>query len=585
MPDPARRNRAVLLTGGASPDPLALRPGEIVLDAGAAEVLPAGVRRIGAREILPWRESEDLTRACLEFAVSWHAGLPAHPGTGLTAGRLIESDLVIELAQALKHLVLLRRLAEKEEVDEIAADLDAPAIARIAPVLASDPRPIRLVHALGLGGKLRRFAVRMKSALPARSARPAAAGRPPRRLETNRRARVWALALYRNRPLIERLVADPGLEVRIFERSAENRYLPEGEAPRGEEAGGAWLGSETAAGAIRRAASASFGALAGAEEVALRVISEMAARLAPEAARAAAQWERLLAEDPPAAIVSGITWAGDLRSLALAAGRAGTPVVLCQDGALAELGAGGVPAGSGALAWGPLGRRWFARRGFDGASIRETGDPYMDLLLDRVRAANVREARARLGIPEGARILLAGIQNSAPHLLFTDPGDPMRAARLLARAVAAAEGWVLLLKPHPRLPLVDGSRRLQALRALAASAPHARCADPSEPIADLMAAADAFISEGDTLSLEMLRAGRSSAVLIHDGWPELYPEFTRDGAMPVVHSADEIAAWLRGGAPRGDPGAAKALVDSHLREEAAPAAALREIAGLTSPPP
>jgi hypothetical protein len=562
--------RVLLLTGGRMPDPAAAGPHDLVLDAGGAVDPGPGITVIEARALVSAAELEDLQRRCLEVALGWHAALPSDGDDLLPPGRVIESALALELGQALKHLFLLRRLAQREGALRVVADLAHPAVARLAPVLRQGAPRIRLESPGGLHAALR-GAARTLGALSRAGSGPAAP-QPPMPPAPGRGRRVWGLIQYRNRPLIEALAREGRFSVRMLEPSAENRYLPPGARVAGPagRAQSALRRIQATWDGIAAAIALTFADAPDAVEVARLVVEDLLRRLLPGADAEARAWSRLLHEDPPAAIVSGIPWSGDLRTLALVAARAGVPLLACQDGALAETGVGGVPVGAGALVWGPRGRRWFAARGFPDSALFETGDRWLDDLVDEVGRGDPHETRQRLAVPPGHRVLLVSVQNSAPHRLATDPADPVRSVRVLLQAAARTPGWTFVLKPHPRLALVDGERRLRRLRAMAAEVPAARLVDAREPIAGLMALADAHAGEGDTLALEMLACGRPAVVVAAPDLPEPYPEFTASGAMARVSTPEALGSVLgRGLAVPGE--AARRLLAEHVRR-AVPAA-------------
>jgi hypothetical protein len=567
----AGRPRVLLLTGGRLPRPESAVAGDIVLDAGWHGPLPSGVRRVPARDLLPAVEAERLLAACRELATTWHSGLVAKAPLRLAPGRVVETAALLELVQALKHLVLLRRLAELTGPCAIAADAGHPALGRIAPLLASDPVPVLLVPQGGTRNRLSR-GVRAALGTWRSSRRSATPGTRPGahagRHGPAGSVRVWGLANYRNRPLLQALERDPRFSVQIFERTAENRYLQE-QLPR---EGMARIGDEVlpARPTIRALVEVGAGALLrgipGAGVLAADIIEAAMRRRIPSAEVEALCWARSLDADPPDLVVCGIPWDGDLKVLALVAAESGIPVVACQDGALAEAGAGGIPVGSAALAWGPRGRAWFAARGFPGNRVFEVGDPYLEALVRDVGTLDASELRKRLRVPAEAKVLLVGVQNSAPHLPATDPGDPMRLAAFAVEAAARASRWVVVLKAHPRLPLVDGSRRLRLVRDMAAAVPNARFAEPGEPVAGLMALADAHAGEGDTLGLEMLACGKPAFLLAQEGLPLPYPEFASTGAMPVLRTPGALASVLDGPTPVAVPSTSRALLAQHVCE-------------------
>ncbi len=578
-------SRAFLLSGGRVPDPRSVRAGDLVLDAGNTATLPSGVRVVSARDLLPFAEAEAIQIACLRFVARWHSGSEDLRPLPCSPGRVVESLALIDLGQALKHLVLLRRFACREGVRAIVADLDLPWLRAVAPVLADDPAPVDLVAPGGSGLLLRRAALGVRLVLGrgrSRDRHPGASveARP----ERTGRLRVWGLANYRNRAILDTLSTAPGFSLRCFERAYENRYLPPSGAREEAPYRAAARSLAPPRERVEQAAHEAWPEIPGAHDVAFDVLLRSMRLLVPAACREAAGWGRLLAEDPPDVILSGIPWGGDLRTLALVALKERIPLLACQDGVLAEVGAGGVPVGAGALAWGPAGRAWFTRRGFPDDAVFEVGDPYLERLVSGLDREDGKALRRRLGIPPAERVILASVQNSAPHFLACDPADPVRWVRILLDAFSSIAGTCLVLKPHPRLPLVDGGRRLAHLREMAKGLAWARIVEPDEPIVGLMALSDAHVGEGDTLSLEMLACGKPAILLERQGLPSFYPDFASSGAMTVVRSARALAERLAAGLPPANPGARRTLLDRHLQSAVSPGQALLAIAGRAPSP-
>ncbi len=568
--------RVALLIGDGPPPTSRSEPWDLALDLGATRETPDSLRRVGWRELLSPEEAEGILARCRELVTGWHAGLASRPPLALSPGRVVETAVLLEAARSLKYVAVLNRLASREGPLEVHAARDfAKAPGLQAALECLDP-PVRLVPRAGPLAGLHRAALRLRARLSSREGTPARGHAGPA-TRPERTIRVWGLANYRNRVLLERLRSDARFSLRVFERSSENRYLPERlpAAPDVLDAALRWV--EGSRPALDRRVSELFPEIPGVPLL-LREVVEGAVRAVVPAAEAETRgWQSLLAGDPPDVIVCGIPWGGDLRTLALATASSGPPVVAVQDGALSEVGAGGIPVGAGALAWGPLGRLWFERRGFEPGSIHLVGDPYLERLVREVEGTDQAPVRARLGMPKDARVLLASVQNTAPHVLAADPADPVRDVRLLLAAVARAPGWCLVLKPHPRLPIVDGRRRLALLEELAGAVPSARLAEPEEPIAGLMALADAHVGEGDTLTLEMLACDKPALLVRREGVVPIYPEYSGAGPLPVAGSAEELAALLARGVMRPEESARRRLLELHLRAETPPAEAILHV--------
>jgi len=581
--------RVVLCTAARRPYPGDAAAGDLVLDAGSVDEPRCGEARIAARDLLPASEAAALQQACLRLVTSWHAGRAPLCGAGFNAGRAIESRVLIDLGSALKHLVLLQRLAAAHGPLRVLADTNQPALEVIREVLLRGNPAVVLEDAVPRWMPPLTATARVRATLPgtaadarATPAPVAAAGRPGR--PADGRIRIWWLTNYRNRALLDRLGSDPRFDVRRFERGEENRYLagvPAGDLERiGREAlESSLFDLREAAGTIESFAARELRGIEGAAEVAQAVFARALEAMIAATAAAAEGWRQLLRADRPDLVVGGIPWGGDLRVLALLAAHEGIPFTAIQDGALTEVGAGGVPVGSAALAWGPMGSAWFARRGFPAAGIHAVGDPYLDVVRARVAEGGSRQLRERLRVPAEHRVLVASVQNSAAHQLETDPADPVRAARILSAAFqdSGAPGWTLVLKLHPRLVLVDGRRRVDLFRRMVRSVEAVRIAGPEVDPVKVLALADAHVGEGDTLSLEAVACGKPSILLERDGLPIAHPEFRDTGAMPLVRSPAELRSCLAAG-PALAPAAAARLLELHFRADTTPADALASLA-------
>ena len=98
--------------------------------------------------------------------------LGAPPVLVAQAARLAGLRILHEFAQALKHLVLLRRLAEIVGACEVVADPAHPALRPLPPLLLGDPAPIALRFAADpwLARSLRSLWLRRRAASTPRGA-------------------------------------------------------------------------------------------------------------------------------------------------------------------------------------------------------------------------------------------------------------------------------------------------------------------------------------------------------------------------------------------------------------------------------
>lgn len=369
---------------------------------------------------------------------------------------------------------------------------------------------------------------------------------------------VWGMVTYRTESLFEHLER-AGRPVRRFFRREENRYLPgrvEAAAPE------SWRLPWTEAIELIPEPEPSW-------DFDLRGV--IAATLGPAGLEQAGpflgqyrSWGRLIDRTRPRAVLAPPPWSGDLRALAFACRSASVPYVTLQDGVMSPLSHGGLLPPGKALVWSGAGRRWFEARGFSPGQLAETGEPYLERWLEAVEAH-----RNRGGARAGEKVLLGVLQNSSPHLPAFEEDESLVTMERIARAVESIPGWTLVIKPHPRLLLVDGAARW-AEGALAARRHGARMVSPFADTAALIARADAYLSEGDTLTIEALAAG-VPAMIWHDPSRVAPYEDLLGGGLPVVSSSEQLAAALGGGL---DTSGASRLLRDHIEGGDDPGAAL-----------
>lgn len=175
------------------------------------------------------------------------------------------------------------------------------------------------------------------------------------------------------------------------------------------------------------------------------------------------------------------------------------------------------------------------------AALLETGLPRHDLLaspgLADVRAARAAEARERLGISAGRRVVLYAPSHRPRQEVAPDryPLD----LRLDPAALAAALGpdHVLLVRPHPKV--VDGSPRDGGVLD-GTFFPDVR---------DLVLLADVLVTDHSSLLFDFALTGRPMVFFAppepqHEGAPERYLQ-PDDLPGPQVHGLVELAEAVR----------------------------------------
>jgi hypothetical protein len=525
---------------------------------------------VARAELATVQELEALSDAGVALLRAWHRGSAAEVSrrAGLPLAEIVAGELLVFYLQALKASFLLARLRAGGPAGEtvvapvgwaaveagLAAFDEPPAIR-----FAADPSwPVVLRAGPAFWSRLRSWRRQARYAA-SDAGDPSGAPTP---------GVFVGLPNYRNRVLLEWLDAE-GLPVCQVAARGENTYLPvaNGADRRDAEVDRIWneASSREPSGEVL-----SFPEAPGWDPWRLlrALLKAPGADLARKAVREVDTWRGWLREHRPRAVIGGIPWSGDLRALVFAGAAEGVPFLAVQDGALSTVAIGGLVPPVSVLAWGPEGRRWFVDRGCEPDRVAMIGDPYLEHWLARTDRVMPLEARRRLGLPREGRVVLGVLQNSAPHALVEDPGAPLEEMLGVARGVAEARGWTLCVKPHPRLPRVDG------WACLAEAWHRSRCTgavllSPFTDVAVAMAGADVYVSHGDTLTLEALAARRPAVLWNRGEAPSYYPDFL-ESDVPRARSADELRRVL----DAGPEVAGRELLRRHLSVEEEPAAAV-----------
>lgn len=170
--------------------------------------------------------------------------------------------------------------------------------------------------------------------------------------------------------------------------------------------------------------------------------------------------------------------------------------------------------------------------GYEG-EVLESGYPRNDVLFDPARA---RETRRRLGVPDGARVVLY-----APT--WRDDGPAGLAPGLDRLAGALDDGDVLLVRAH----------YLVARRTAIPSGPRIRDVSAFPDMADLLAATDVLVTDYSSAMFDFACTGRPMVFFTHDleryrdEVRGFYVDFEAEAPGPLVRTADEVAEVLKYG--------------------------------------
>ncbi|MBP7148921.1 MAG: hypothetical protein KBD01_15420 [Acidobacteria bacterium] len=542
---PHRTSSAVLAE--AQPGDLVIAPGELPLPA------IRGVREVRREELVSPEELAATAAAGAAVLRDWCAraaeasfvyGIPLSDAAG---GPLLPAYL-----QALKASLLLARF--RARFGDPAEVVGAGGWSALRLGLAGSRRPPAL-HRVDEHGRRAVLRAGPLFWLWLRRWREQRAGEPPAPPVASTGA-ILGLANHRNRALLRRAEV-AGLRIARLERLRGRkwlRFLPEVpvEANTVPAADAAWnaaleIEPDESVGSFPRAHDWSPGAVLRA------TLAQGGPDLARGVLREALLWRELIAAVRPRGVLGPLPWGGDLRTVCYVARATGVPFIAVQDAIVSELGASDPLGPSRALAWGPSGREWFEERGLAGSDIAEVGEPYFEEWAARTREIDPEQARRVLGLPYGRRIVLCALMPSAAHSLVLDNDSPLADVEEIARGVAAARGWLLVIKPHRRLATIDGFARVAETWALAGR--HgAWLLPPDTDLGLAVAASDVYVSAGDTLSLHAVATGRPAVVLRRAGHAARAPELL-SGDLPVAPCAGELTRLLEEGLRRPEVGA------------------------------
>jgi hypothetical protein len=244
----------------------------------------------------------------------------------------------------------------------------------------------------------------------------------------------------------------------------------------------------------------------------------------------AAQARRLMDVEQPSVVVTAD--GADLRSriVTLSARAIGTPTFELQFGACGgEATEWSFALGDRIGVWGAQARETLESHGVEPSRIVESGSPRTDVLV-MTGGTGQREA---WGVKPGERVVLFV---STYHLAAYEASVSRETLPAMKRAIvasaAATPGIFLVVKPHPlergAWDGVDGGPRF-------------RVADPSEDVRPLVAAADAVVTLGSTVTLDALVAGKPVICPEFADWPYSVL-FTGSGAVAVPRDEQALAA-------------------------------------------
>lgn len=190
--------------------------------------------------------------------------------------------------------------------------------------------------------------------------------------------------------------------------------------------------------------------------------------------------------------------------------------------------------------WGKAAEGVLMAHGVPSTRIVITGSPRFDK-AHRNHHLKGQGMRARLGIPDGKKIVLFASQYSLHH--YSEFGDYpralMNAKRALFDAAKGMEGVVVVVKPHP----LENARETQRL---AGEARNVVFVDPSEDIRELIPECDVFVTLGSTATMDALIQRKVILFLAFPGlvwWDDMY---LKSEATWVVTSERDLAACMEG---------------------------------------
>jgi CDP-glycerol glycerophosphotransferase len=212
---------------------------------------------------------------------------------------------------------------------------------------------------------------------------------------------------------------------------------------------------------------------------------------------------------------------------------------------------------------GPEATAWLREATGWAGPVHEVGHPALDTWVREDRAERRAEARRRLGLGDEPVLLYAPTTRRAVRahtrrekIALLDP----------PALVSAVPGLTVLMRGHPN------TANQQVLDA----GPGVVDVTHHPELADLLAAADAVVTDYSTLLVDVLASATPVALLVPDreDFEDLgfFPDLFTEPPGPVVTSTEELVPWLTGGLETRYPGREKLrerllpLDDGHAAE-------------------
>ena len=187
--------------------------------------------------------------------------------------------------------------------------------------------------------------------------------------------------------------------------------------------------------------------------------------------------------------------------------------------------------------WGETAKEVMLNHGIPAEKIIITGSPRHDCLVN-VPDAEVKEMRAKLGIPEkSAMILLASAYQLKSYDEYSNPELLRSMKRSVFEAADKTQGICLVVKPHP-------SEDVRETRALAGINKNIIFVSQKSDIRELTRICDAFVSFGSTATVDALISGKLVICPVFPGW--IWSDlFKNTGAILVPTSATKVLEVFR----------------------------------------
>lgn len=183
-------------------------------------------------------------------------------------------------------------------------------------------------------------------------------------------------------------------------------------------------------------------------------------------------------------------------------------------------------------AWGAESKDIFLFHGVPENKIMLTGSPRYDALAN-IDQEMVDSIRAQLGVPgERAMVLFASTYFLPANDHIVSSATIASIKRSVFQAAHQVAGVRLVVKPHP---LED----VRETKHLAKGYDNIIFVDKDADIRKLIAACDAFVTFGSTVTMEALIANKLTICPTFPGWNWSNP-FGESGATLVPHSADDV---------------------------------------------